>query len=407
MTDEVLTIAGGGVTGAVAAAALGATGRRILCCDSGPDPLENNRGDNRIVALMNPAIQALAKFGIWTHARAAADPIRSLRFIEAYAGGSTLKHDFPFTASDSGLEQFGYVISVNALLSAARTRCHDFPQIEFQYQNGVESLTTQFGGITVILQDGQNVQSHLLIGADGQQSEVRRLTGIRNKEYATDQIAMTFSVLHDKPHNFESIEIYQSGGPFTLVPRPRGEGMKESSVVWIDRARCVRDLQMMANECFEKKINQRSLGALGRLRLTSARHNWPVSTGLASTFACARTVLIGEAAHRVPPIGAQGLNMTLADIDRLAAALKPGILGDDCSHRLDAFSRSRRRDVSLRCMAVTLLNAASANGSPVGRTLRLAGLGLSHSVPPLRDCLTQFGLGPRLMQVIEPNEPAE
>ena len=62
----------------------------------------------------------------------------------------------------------------------------------------------------------------------------------------------------------------------------------------------------------------RSCNILGPLKLASKRSLWPIISQVADRLYSKRLALIGETAHVVPPIGAQGLNMSIADIKFLS-----------------------------------------------------------------------------------------
>jgi 2-octaprenyl-6-methoxyphenol hydroxylase len=104
---------------------------------------------------------------------------------------------------------------------------------------------------------------------------------------------------------------------------------------------------------------------------------------------------MAEAAHVMPPIGAQGLNMSLADL----AALRDLALADPSSlgsvRMLDAYHNRRHRDIQLRVTGIDALNRASMMGAPVMRDLRAQALGALYSFAPVRKTLMKAGLGLR------------
>jgi 2-octaprenyl-6-methoxyphenol hydroxylase len=108
-----------------------------------------------------------------------------------------------------------------------------------------------------------------------------------------------------------------------------------------------------------------------------------------------RLALIAEAAHVVPPIGAQGLNMSLADTATLLslAQTRPEGLGD--RKMLDAYHETRHGDVAMRVRGIDLLNRASQVRAPVLRDARALGLNALYSLSPVRRMLMQMGLGVR------------
>ena len=131
------------------------------------------------------------------------------------------------------------------------------------------------------------------------------------------QKALTFAVTHPLPHQNISTEIHRSGGPFTLVPLPDRDGLPSSAVVWMERGPEVARLMALDAPEFEAAANARSCQILGPLTLAGRRLVWPMIAQIADRMAGERLALMAEAAHVVPPIGAQGLNMSLADLAAL------------------------------------------------------------------------------------------
>jgi 2-octaprenyl-6-methoxyphenol hydroxylase len=103
--------------------------------------------------------------------------------------------------------------------------------------------------------------------------------------------------------------------------------------------------------------------------------------------------LVAEAAHIAPPIGAQGLNMSLSDVASLLdlAQADRGTLGS--ADMLTKYHRARHPDISLRVKGVGLLNRASQAENPLLRDLRAKGIAALYGLAPLRKTLMKLGLG--------------
>jgi 2-octaprenyl-6-methoxyphenol hydroxylase len=246
--------------------------------------------------------------------------------------------------------------------------------------------------VLVRLSDGTTVAARLLIGADGRDSAVRRACGIGARCTRYGQKAIVFVVTHPEPHRGVSTEVHASGGPFTLVPLPDQDGKPCSAVVWMtDGAEAVR-LAGLPEAEFTAEANARSASVMGPLVPVGGRQVWPIVTQVADRLTARRTALMAEAAHVLPPIGAQGLNTSLADLRALLdlAAARPGEIGED--GWLSSYERTRAGDVRLRAMGIDLLNRASIGG--LG-PLRALGLRAIHDLPPLRHALMRLGLGLR------------
>ena len=149
----------------------------------------------------------------------------------------------------------------------------------------------------------------------------------------------------------------------------------------------------MTDAEFSEAASTRSGHLLGPLTLATRRSAWPIITQSATALTGQRTALVAEAAHVMPPIGAQGLNMSLRDIACLTDLAKqsPEALGTTA--QLDAYEKSRRPDIALRLSGIDLLNRTSMIGLRPGRDLRAAGIAALYGIAPLRKVLMRTGLG--------------
>jgi 2-octaprenyl-6-methoxyphenol hydroxylase len=149
----------------------------------------------------------------------------------------------------------------------------------------------------------------------------------------------------------------------------------------------------MDEAAFSREATLRSCGALGELTLASPRRLWPVVTQRAEALTAQRTAIVAEAAHVLPPIGAQGLNTSLHDIVALVdlAAANPASIGSPAM--LAAYAKSRERDVRARAAVIDLFNRVCRSGEAPVQALRLAGLKAVHDIAPLRHTVMRAGLG--------------
>ena len=220
---------------------------------------------------------------------------------------------------------------------------------------------------------------------------MRQAAGIRVTTQRYGQKALAFAVTHPIPHDNVSTEVHRSGGPFTLVPLPDFDGRPSSAIVWMEDGPRATDLAAMGVAEFENEMSTRSCHILGPLTLASRRTVWPIISQQAERMSGERVALMAEAA--VPPIGAQGLNMSLRDLASLLdlATKSPETLGD--AQMLDSYHSARHRDVSLRVRGIDLLNRASQARAQPLRDARAAGLKAIYGLKPVRHTLMQMGLG--------------
>ncbi len=394
-TNIDIVISGGGVAGLAAAAAFGSAGFSVVCVDPEPPVTSATAqgADLRSTAFLQPAIAVLQDAGLWDRLAPYAAPLQIMRIIDAGGAANQPRRIKDFNAADVSDLPFGQNLPNWLLRREMVARLAELPTVDFRPGVATRSILTRQTEARVTLSDGTSLSARLLIGADGRNSFVRQTLGIDVRIWRYGQKALTFAVRHPIPHDNVSTEIHRAGGPFTLVPLPDSDGMPCSAVVWMTDGPEVQRLAALPPSQFEAAASERSCHILGPLSLVSPRMVWPIISQIADRMIGERTALMAEAAHVMPPIGAQGLNMSLTDIATLLdfATSRPAGLGDEAM--LAAYQNARHRDVQTRVIGIDALNRASMLGAPALRDLRGAALGALYDVVPLRKALMRAGLG--------------
>ena len=396
MTTDVF-ISGGGLAGLIAAQAFAQAGFSVICAEpNAPVTKRGSKGaDLRTTAFLQPAQQFLAEIGLWQALADHAMPLEKMRIVDA--GGaeapSTVRKQKDFDAHDVSEKPFGWNVpnwfSRKVIVSALKAH----PKVIFLTGVASTGYFSREAEARITLSTGERVRAALILAADGRNSPLRKAAGISVTTRRFGQKALAFAVTHPIPHENISTEIHRSGGPFTLVPLPDYQGMPSSAVVWMETGPEAARLMALPDKAFEDAINTRSCGLLGPLKLASQRTLWPIISQIAERLSAQRLALIAEAAHVVPPIGAQGLNMSLADIQTLSdlAKASPDTLGNKAM--LDGYNKARISDLRTRVAGISLLNQASMADPQILRDLRAQGLGALHGIAPVRRALMHLGLG--------------
>lgn len=390
-----ILVSGGGVAGLTAAAAFGAAGFRVICVDPTPPVTSESAAgaDLRSTAFLQPSIAVLEAAGLWDRLSPFAAPLQIMRIVDA--GGVEAKPRLikSFDAAEVSDLPFGWNLPNWLLRREMVARLAELPNVDFRAGTATTRLFTRETEALVTLSDETQVRAKLVVAADGRHSTMRQAVGIDVKTIRYGQKALAFAVTHPRPHENVSTEIHRSGGPFTLVPLPDRDGQPSSAVVWMERGPEILRLAALPVEEFQAEINARSCEVLGPLTLVSQRTMWPIIAQVADRMAGQRTALIAEAAHVVPPIGAQGLNMSLGDLGCLLDLAQK--YRDDLGNApmLDAYHRARHTEVKTRMMGIDALNRASMLESQGLRDLRATTLNALYSAAPVRRVLMKAGLG--------------
>ena len=389
-----ILIAGGGVAGLTAAAAFGTAGFQGVIVDPMPPvtTADADGSDLRTTAFLQPAQRFLEAAGLWTKLAPFATPLQIMRIVDA-ASDPNVTRDFD--AADISDHPFGWNLPNWLLRREMVARLAELPNVDFRPGTGFLRMVARTQTAIATLSDDTQVAAKLVIGADGRHSPVRIANDIDVTTKRYGQKAVTFAVTHDAPHANISTEIHRSGGPFTLVPLPDHEGKPCSAVVWMDSGAEIKRLAALPASEFEAAANERSAWTHGPLTLASKRSVWPIISQVADAITGPRTALVAEAAHVMPPIGAQGLNMSLRDLACLLelAKAKPTEVGSPAM--LDTYARKRHPDIKLRVTGIDALNRASIAGNPMLQEMRAKGIQTLYGVTPVRRTLMKLGLGAR------------
>jgi len=383
-------VVGGGPAGLTAAIAMAGSGISTVLAGKRP-----SRPDNRTTALLAGSVTALSTLGVWTHCEAHAAPLRVMRLVDD-TGRLWRAPEVKFAANEIGLDAFGYNIENRHLLTALERRARDLPSLRIREEE-VAAVAPGDDNASVALKSGEVINGALVIGADGRRSLCRNAAGISVDERTYKQVALTLCLAHSRPHHDSSTEFHTPSGPFTLVPLPG----QRSSLVWVLDPTDADDIAELDDAALAAEIEQRSHSILGKITVERGRGLFPLSLATADRFAARRIALIGEAAHVIPPIGAQGLNLGLRDaaaISELAiAAHRAGRdMGSDAT--LNAYDRMRRSDVAGRTIAIDLFNRTLLSDFLPVQGARGLGLYLVDRIGPLRRAVMREGVAPASAQ---------
>ena len=399
MNEFDVIVAGAGPAGLAAACLLAVDGRRVALVARE----HGDATDPRTVALMRPSIQLLSYLGLWPGQlidRTA--PLRKLRLVDDT--GSLFKApDITFDPAEIGEDAFGWNFPLELLIPTLFALAR---KLGVQLTGAdAASAQTASDSVCVVTSTGQRLTARVALAADGRNSVLREAAGIRTNRWSYDQSALVTSFDHSGPHDGISTEHHKTAGPFTTVPMPGNR----SALVWMERPERARALMALPDQQLAAEIQIGTHGELGRVSNLGPRRLFPMQGLVARDFARNRIMLIGEAAHVVPPIGAQGLNMSLRDAAQ-AADLMEGEDDPGNSSVLADYDALRRRDVQPRQQAIDRMNRSLLSGFMMLETGRAAALSLFAQFGPLRRNVMQYGLAPsrslpRVMRPPQGNMP--
>jgi 2-octaprenyl-6-methoxyphenol hydroxylase len=381
-----VVVVGGGPAGLSAAIALAGTGARTA--------LVARRipySDNRTTALLGGSVEFLQELGVWPRCKDNAAALQTMRLVDD-TGRLIRAPEVRFSSSEIGLEQFGFNIENRLLMTALEQRAAELPTLT-RFDDEAETVVGGEADAAIRTSQGKLLSARLVVGADGRHSLCREAAGISVRRRELHQAALTFNVNHSRPHRNISTEFHTSQGPCVFVPLPGNR----CSVVWVAAPDEAERLRALSDDELSEAAESRSHSILGRLRVEPGRHLFPLAIEQPAHFGRGRIALIGEAAHVLPPIGAQGLNMGLRDAADIAEIVGAAMVSRDDPGSPQVFKRydaARRADVLSRIFAIDLANRTLLSDFLPLQSLRAAGLHLIGSFGPLRRIAMREGLAP-------------
>lgn len=380
-TAEVAVV-GGGPSGLVAALALAVAGADTLLV--APKPPHTDR---RTTALLDGSVQILRALGVWQALEASAAPLKFLRLVDA-TKRILRAPEILFDSSELGLEAFGYNVENETLREALLAACRSAARIRIE-ESPVTAIEPDDTGVNLIVGEKQE-RVRLVAASDGRKSICRAAASIGTKARALPQTAIVLNLKHTVPHGDTSTEFHTESGPFTFAPLLGNR----SSLVCVVTPENAEAIRAMDDATLALEIERRAHSMLGKMEIDTARGIFPLGTEIADRFAARRIALIGEAAHVLPPIGAQGLNLGIRDAAQLAEIVADARGGDPGADALlMEYDRSRSGDVRGRAMVVDFANRSLMSDFLPLHAARGLGLHFARRAGFFRRALMRQGLG--------------
>ncbi len=386
-TEDVdVIIVGGGLAGLTMANALAGSNLEIaLIAPATQIP------DGRSTALLAHSVDYLKTLGLWEKLQSKAASMSTMRLID---NTSRLLRapETTFKSMDIALPTFGYnILNTDLLdvLSINADEMRNLQRIEDKVSNVVENDLAR-----VTLQNGKELTAKLVIGADGRRSYMRQCAqggkGIATRQWRYPQTAIVLNFEHTLPHEDASNEFHNSSGPFTTVPLYEGA----SSLVWVVRPEDETPIVQLPTRELEREIENQMHSILGKIKIISEIQSFPLGGMRTDKMAAGRIFLIGDAAHALPPIGAQGYNLGVRDIEVLAQLVSANV--NDPSAIASRYNAKRRTDVDSRTLSVDLFNRSLLSAFVPIQMLRSGGIGALKTIAPLRNFAMREGVAPGL-----------
>jgi 2-polyprenylphenol 6-hydroxylase len=399
MNEETdVLIVGAGLVGLSLAAALSTSELQVRVIDAGaaPDSADveikslsdyslNSGVSPRVSAVTPGSRKFLTRTGAWD--RIAPDRISAFRQMHVWDGRGTAHIEFG--DSEPGSSPPGDIVENKRIETALVETLETADKVEIEWQAKLSEVLRQEAGYGVKLDDGRRFDCSLLVGADGGNSRVRELCGIRTLGWSYDQVALVTTVETEQGHDFIARQCFTGDGPVAFLPLP-DEHL--CSIVWsVGNA---TDLLAMSDKDFCETLSIAFESRLGDVRGTDRRYAFPLKHQHALQYVGRHLALIGDAAHAIHPLAGQGANLGFADARTLAQMLRGARLegrspGDLAV--LEQYQRQRRAENLAMGAAMEAFNQLYGTDNPGISWLRNAGMRFVNDSGLLKSLITRLG----------------
>jgi ubiquinone biosynthesis UbiH/UbiF/VisC/COQ6 family hydroxylase len=310
-----VTVIGGGMVGAATANLLARAGLSVtLVNDGGPPAWDPSAPVGLRVSAISPGSEAiLEQAGAWPRIAAARCCAYRRMQVEDGQGSGGVE----FEAAVFGFDHLGTIVENDLVTHALWDGFGSAPGLEVVAPARVAGVRQDTTSASCELEDGRQIASRLLIGADGPRSAVRRSLGLASDAWEYNQRGLVARVKKSRPNPGIAWQRFLPGGPLAFLPLADGW----SSIVWTLPDREARELQEVEPESFDERLAIASEGWLGDVEETGPRASFPLAMSLGERYVSGRVVLLGDAAHAIHPLAGQGVNLGLADAAALVETL--------------------------------------------------------------------------------------
>jgi len=334
----------------------------------------------RCTALSIGTQKWLVKNGLWNCLADDACAIERVNVSHKGYFGATRLH-----ASEYGLPALGYVINNRNYVQRLRALCKK-AALDIRFDTRVVSVEHDIQSVTLNMDSGASQKTRLLVAADGINSVVRESTGILTSQVDYDQAAVLGMVELTIPHGGVAHERFTQTGPLALLPRP---GLYMNFVDCIDP--CEQSIiEKMTDDEYLARLQTRFGFRLGKFKQVGTRFVMPLMRIESAAQTSQRTILMGNAVRLLHPVGGQGYNLAMRDVDELVKVMDKNSVSDPGSESLLAeFSVARGADQRSIVRLTDMLARGFRGQSSIPGHLRSSALLGLEMITPLRK---QFAL---------------
>lgn len=383
------TVIGAGLVGAAAALALARRGLNVALVEPRQAAAPDASWDVRVYAISPGSEALLSELGAWPLLEPARlQPV--FRMDVCGDAGGQLRMD----AYEAGVPKLATILESIRLQHALWQALNAQDHIDVFCPANITDIIWGAAHSSVVLDDGRNIESELVIGADGAQSITRERAGIIShiSPYEQSGVVANFSI--EKPHGGTAFQWFRGkdaheetvGDIVAYLPLP-GNRM---SLVWSTATQHAQSLLALEPDVFCAKVEAAGVSQLGKLSLLTSPAAFPLRLMQPSSVVRPGCVLVGDAAHGVHPLAGQGVNLGFGDVAALAQVLSQrgrALCGD--ANLLARYARRRAEPVARLQLVTDSLWRLFGLETPLASMLRNTGMSALNTLGPVKSALVR------------------
>ncbi|WP_110457826.1 FAD-dependent oxidoreductase [Shewanella algidipiscicola] len=387
--EQDVVILGGGMVGAATAIGLAQLGLKVAVVEAfAPQAYSPEQPlDLRVSAISVASEQLLQQLG-------ALDAIAAMRQV-AYKGLETWELDgcqTQFHSDQVGATHLGHIVE-NRVVQLALWQAFDkYDNLQLICPVNVDQFSRSEQGVRLRLSNNTSIDTRLLVGADGANSQVRQWAGIGLTGWDYAQSAMLINIETQQEEQDVTWQQFTPQGPRSLLPLPG----RNASLVWYDDANRIAQLSGLSAEALYEQINAHFPARLDRAFKVVSHGSFKLTRRHAQRYYQDNVVILGDAAHTINPLAGQGVNIGFKDVAALIASVKGAIDEQRSWWTQDVLAQYQRRrygDNLLMMSTMDLFYAGFSNKNLPLKLLRNSALKIANIDSPIKHKVLKYAMG--------------
>jgi 2-octaprenyl-6-methoxyphenol hydroxylase len=389
-----IVIAGGGMIGSSLALALAPLGLRVAVIEPvARQAAEQPSFDERSTALSRSTQRMFEAMGLWADIVAAATPITGIHVSDQGRFGFSR-----IDAEEQGVEALGYVVINRVLGGVLQEALGAASQVDLLCPATVAGidLSPERAVATVECDDGEShdLECALLVAADGANSRVREMMGVTADKSHYEQRAVIGNLQSERSVDNMAYERFTPQGPLAILPLVD----ERAAFVWTVSEHDADRVMALDDEAFLAELQHEFGYRLGTFSRVGTRASYPLILSRALRLTATRSVLIGNSAHGLHPVSAQGFNLGMRDVAAIVDCIAEARDGNAAcdpgnAELLEHYAAWRRSDQKKLVRFTDSLVKLFGSGRRPLRALRSVGMLGFDLVPGVRSVFAKHTMG--------------